>query len=38
MKYGCSVTDGCISWETTEAILRRATEELRPIIAARRAG
>ncbi|WP_417070139.1 3-deoxy-7-phosphoheptulonate synthase [Niveibacterium terrae] len=38
MKYGCSVTDGCISWETTEAILRRSREELRSVIAARRAG
>lgn len=34
MKYGCSVTDACISWETTEAILTRAHQELRPIIAA----
>jgi len=38
MKYGCSGTDACISWETTEAILKRAHQELRPIIAARRAG
>lgn len=38
MQYGCSVTDACISWDTTEAILKRAHQELRPVIAARRAG
>ena len=29
LKYGVSVTDACISWETTEAILREASEKLR---------
>ena len=29
LKYGVSVTDACISWETTEAILREAAEKLR---------
>ena len=28
LKYGCSVTDGCIGWEETEAMLRSAHAEL----------
>ena len=28
LKYGCSVTDGCIDWDTTEAMLRAAHKEL----------
>jgi 3-deoxy-7-phosphoheptulonate synthase len=28
LKYGCSVTDGCIGWEDTEAMLRSAHAEL----------
>jgi len=28
LKYGCSVTDGCIGWEDTEAMLRSAHKEL----------
>jgi 3-deoxy-7-phosphoheptulonate synthase len=28
LKYGCSVTDGCIDWESTEAMLRAAHAEL----------
>jgi 3-deoxy-7-phosphoheptulonate synthase len=28
LKYGCSVTDGCIGWEETEEMLRRAHAEL----------
>ena len=28
LKYGCSVTDGCIDWETTEAMLKAAHQEL----------
>jgi 3-deoxy-7-phosphoheptulonate synthase len=28
LKYGCSVTDGCIGWEETEEMLRAAHEEL----------
>ncbi|MCL2656008.1 MAG: 3-deoxy-7-phosphoheptulonate synthase [Betaproteobacteria bacterium] len=35
MKYGCSVTDACVSWETTEEMLRHAREMLAPVIAAR---
>jgi 3-deoxy-7-phosphoheptulonate synthase len=29
LKYGCSVTDGCIDWDTTEAMLRDAAARLR---------
>jgi 3-deoxy-7-phosphoheptulonate synthase len=28
LKYGCSVTDGCIGWDETEAMLRSAHEAL----------
>jgi 3-deoxy-7-phosphoheptulonate synthase len=28
LKYGCSVTDGCIGWEETEKMLRAAHKEL----------
>jgi 3-deoxy-7-phosphoheptulonate synthase len=28
LQYGCSVTDGCIGWEDTEAMLRAAHQEL----------
>jgi len=28
LKYGCSVTDGCIGWEETETMLRQAHQEL----------
>ncbi|MGO4475538.1 3-deoxy-7-phosphoheptulonate synthase [Massilia sp. 2TAF26] len=28
LQYGCSVTDGCIGWEDTEAMLRGAHKEL----------
>ena len=28
LTYGCSVTDGCIGWEETEAMLRQAHKEL----------
>ena len=28
MKYGVSITDACISWETTEALIRSAHEQL----------
>jgi len=31
LKYGVSITDGCISWETTERIIRKYAEELRKI-------
>jgi len=29
LTYGCSVTDGCIDWDTTAAMLRSAAAELR---------
>jgi 3-deoxy-7-phosphoheptulonate synthase len=32
LKYGCSVTDGCVSWETTETMIREAADLLRPIL------
>nr|PID65010.1 MAG: hypothetical protein CR977_02530 [Gammaproteobacteria bacterium] len=28
LQYGVSVTDGCVSWETTEDMLRKAHQEL----------
>jgi 3-deoxy-7-phosphoheptulonate synthase len=28
LKYGCSVTDGCIAWDDTETMLRNAHKEL----------
>ncbi|HEU0200298.1 MAG TPA: 3-deoxy-7-phosphoheptulonate synthase, partial [Burkholderiaceae bacterium] len=36
LRYGVSVTDACIGWETTEELLRRAHAELRPVLAQRR--
>jgi 3-deoxy-7-phosphoheptulonate synthase len=32
LKYGCSVTDGCVSWETTEKMLRDTAAQLRGIL------
>lgn len=29
LKYGCSVTDACVDWETTEQMLREAAARLR---------
>jgi len=29
LEYGMSITDGCISWETTDAALRKLAEKLR---------
>jgi 3-deoxy-7-phosphoheptulonate synthase len=29
MKYGVSVTDGCLGWDATEQLLRSAAERLR---------
>ena len=31
LKYGVSITDGCIDWETTEKIIREAYEKLAPV-------
>jgi 3-deoxy-7-phosphoheptulonate synthase len=35
LKYGCSVTDGCVDWETTETMIRDAAKSLRPLLAKR---
>ena len=35
LRYGVSVTDGCIDWATTEALLREAADALRPTLARR---
>ncbi len=36
LRYGCSVTDGCLDWPTTEATLREAHATLRGALATRR--
>ncbi|QNM98953.1 3-deoxy-7-phosphoheptulonate synthase [Chitinimonas koreensis] len=33
LRYGCSVTDPCVGWETTEAMLREARARLRKALA-----
>jgi 3-deoxy-7-phosphoheptulonate synthase len=38
LKYGCSVTDACVSWETTEEMVRGAHEILKDILPARKRG
>jgi 3-deoxy-7-phosphoheptulonate synthase len=35
LKYGISVTDGCIDWDTTAVAIRDAADRLRPVIGAR---
>ncbi|MBI2381157.1 MAG: 3-deoxy-7-phosphoheptulonate synthase [Gammaproteobacteria bacterium] len=35
LKYGVSVTDGCIDWETTEDLLRRLHGRLKPVLPGR---
>lgn len=35
LKYGCSVTDGCVGWETTEKMIRDADALLRGVLPAR---
>ncbi len=32
LKYGVSVTDACVDWQTTESMLRAAHDKLKPII------
>src|SRR3954463_8267140 len=32
LRYGVSVTDGCIDWASTEQLLRRAHGELKPVL------
>jgi 3-deoxy-7-phosphoheptulonate synthase len=38
LRYGVSVTDGCIGWSTTEEVLRRADRALRGVLATRAIG
>ncbi len=35
LKYGCSVTDGCVDWATTEKMIRDAAKLLRDVLPAR---
>jgi 3-deoxy-7-phosphoheptulonate synthase len=35
LKYGCSVTDGCVGWDTTEKMIRDAAASLREVLPAR---
>jgi 3-deoxy-7-phosphoheptulonate synthase len=35
LRYGCSVTDPCVSWDTTVEMIRSARDELRPVLADR---
>ena len=37
LKYGVSVTDPCIGWETTEKLLRSARTKLKPTLSVRQA-
>ena len=32
LKYGCSVTDGCVAWDTTEKMIRDAAVLLRDVL------
>jgi 3-deoxy-7-phosphoheptulonate synthase len=36
LKYGCSVTDACVDWETTEKMIRDAARLLREVLPGRR--
>ena len=38
LRYGVSITDGCIDWATTEQALRSAADRLRPVLAKRLEG
>ncbi len=35
LRYGCSVTDPCVDWPTTEAMIRKAREVLREVLPSR---
>lgn len=35
LRYGCSVTDACVSWDTTVEMVREAREILRPVLPTR---
>ncbi|GAB2801309.1 3-deoxy-7-phosphoheptulonate synthase [Halomonas shantousis] len=36
LKYGVSITDACIDWESTELAMRKMSDKLRPVLAGRR--
>jgi 3-deoxy-7-phosphoheptulonate synthase len=36
LRYGCSVTDACISWEATVEMLRSARQELKDALPRRK--
>jgi 3-deoxy-7-phosphoheptulonate synthase len=36
LRYGCSVTDPCVDWDTTVRMLREARAALRPVLPGRR--
>jgi 3-deoxy-7-phosphoheptulonate synthase len=36
LKYGCSVTDACVGWDTTVEMLRSAREALRDVLPSRK--
>ena len=38
LKYGVSVTDACVNWATTEAMLREAHAKLKDVLPGRKAG
>ncbi len=38
LRYGCSVTDACVSWETTQEMLRAADAVLREVLPSRQRG
>ena len=38
LRYGCSVTDACVDWATTETMLRDADRLLRDVLPGRRRG
>jgi 3-deoxy-7-phosphoheptulonate synthase len=38
LKYGCSVTDACVSWDTTEEMLRAAHAVLKDVLPGRKRG
>jgi len=35
LRYGCSVTDACVGWDTTVEMLRSARQVLRDVLPAR---
>lgn len=36
LQYGVSITDACIDWETTEQVLRKAYQALKPVVAGKK--